>query len=419
MLNSKLDYTLNIVDTPGFGDTRGIKRDREIITQMHNLFKSKNENGILTIDGVCFVTQSPLARLTPTQSYIFDAILSVFGKDIANNIFVLITFADGKTPPVLDALKKGEVPFNSHFKFNNSALFEPNTELPKDKFARMFWKMGEQSFKSFFDHLNSVQQKSLQLTAEVLRTRNILQVTIEGLQRQVTDGMNQLNTIRQEGEILKRHRTDIEENKNFDYEVEEVVMTQIPLDQGEYVTNCLTCNYTCHFPCYIDDDKNKKSCKAMGGKENCNVCSKKCHWSKHRNSPFRLEALKKKVQKTYTQLKEKYEIAQKEEKSHTAVFDKVKNKFKELRKEVADKLAKVRKYINDLDKSALKPNPLSDIEYIDVLIHSERSQLKYGWQGRITLLESFRKEAEFISQAKSGKAPFDDFDEILKEFDIK
>lgn len=421
MLNGNLDYTLNIVDTPGFGDTKGIARDKKISSQMNDLFQSKTNNGILTIDGVCFVTQSPLARLTPTQTYIFDSILSMFGKDIANNIFVLITFADGKTPPVLDALKKAEVPFNSHFKFNNSALFEPNNEQSKDKFAKMYWKMGEQSFKNFFDHLKSVDQKSLVLTAEVLRTRNILGVTIEGLQRQVTDGMNQLNTIRQEGEILKRHRTDIEENKNFDYEVEEVVMTQIPLDQGQYVTNCLMCNYTCHFPCYIDDDKDKQKCKAMGGKENCNVCSKKCHWSNHRNAPFRLEALKKKVQKTYQQLKDKYEIAQKEEKSQTAVLDKVKNKFKELKKEVADKLTKVRKCINDLDKSALKPNPLSDIEYIDLLIHSEESQLKFGWQDRVQLLQSFRKEAEVISQAKLGKAPFDDYDsdEILKQFDIK
>ncbi|XP_076104257.1 uncharacterized protein LOC143072961 isoform X2 [Mytilus galloprovincialis] len=416
-----LDYTLNIVDTPGFGDTRGIARDKRIISQMNDLFQSKNENSLLTIDGVCFVTQSPLARLTPTQKYIFDQILSMFGKDIANNIFVLITFADGKKPPVIDALTKAKVPFNTSFKFNNSALFEPNAEQSKDKFARMFWKMGEASFKSFFDHLKSVDQKSLQLTADVLRTRNILEVTIEGLQRQVTDGMNQLNTIRQEGEILKQHRTHIEANKNFQYEVDEVVMTEIPLDQGQYVTNCLTCNFTCHFPCFIADDKSKKNCKAMAGKEDCNVCAKKCHWQKHRNAPFRLEALKKKVKKTYKELKEKYEIAQKEAKNQTSVLEKVKNKFINLKREVADKLTKVRKCINDLDKYALKPNPLSDIEYIDLLIHSEKSQLKFGWEDRVDLLLSFRKEAEVISQAKAGVfAPFDESysDEILKEFDI-
>lgn len=407
MPGGNLDYTLNIVDTPGFGDTRGIARDKKIISQVNELFHSKNENGIQFIDGVCFVTQSPLARLTPTQNYIFDSILSMFGKDIESNIFVLITFADGKTPPVLDALKKANVPMNSSFKFNNSALFEPNTEQSKDKFARMFWKMGEESFKSFFDHLKTVDKKSLQLTADVLQTRNILEVTIEGLQRQVTDGMNQLNTINQEGEILKRHQTDIEANKNFAYEVDEVIMTEIPLEQGQYVTNCLTCNFTCHFPCYVEDDERKKNCKAMAGTENCNVCSKKCNWKKHRNSNFRLEAVKKRVSKTYMELKEKYEIAQKEAKNQTSVLEKVSSKFNVLKKEVADKLKKVRKCINDLDKTAIKPNPLSNIEYIDLLIHSEESELKYGWQDRVDLLRSFRKEAEFISQVNSGNfAPF-------------
>ncbi|XP_076104255.1 fibronectin type III domain-containing protein 3B-like isoform X2 [Mytilus galloprovincialis] len=416
-----LDYTLNIIDTPGFGDTRGIERDKTIISQVNELLHFKNENGIQTIDGVCFVAQSNIYRLTPTQKYIFDSILSMLGKDIASNIFLLSTFADGKTPPVLDALKKANVHLNSSFKFNNSALFEPNTEQSKDKLARIFWKMGEESFKRLFDHLQTVDKKSLQLSADVLRTRNVLEVTIEGLQRQVTDGMNQLNTIRQEGEILKRYQTDIEANKNFDYEVEEVVMTEISLDQGQYVTNCLKCNFTCHFPCDIADDEGKKNCIAMAGTENCEICSQKCHWSKHRNAQFKIEAVNKKVQKTYKNLKEKYEVAQKEAKCQTAVLHKAKSQFIVLKKEVEDKLKKVKKCINDLDKTALKPNPLSDIEYIDLLIHSEESELKYGWQSRVEMLRLFRRKAEVISQAQSGNfSTFGnyDLDESLKDFAV-
>ena len=64
-------YTLTIIDTPGFGDTEGLKRDKELISQIRELFEMKAENGgVDHINGIGFVTQASLARLTPTQKYI-------------------------------------------------------------------------------------------------------------------------------------------------------------------------------------------------------------------------------------------------------------------------------------------------------------------------------------------------------------
>lgn len=387
------------------------------MAQVKELFEARTDHGIQMIDGVCFVTQSPLSRLTQSQKYIFDSILSLFGKDIAENIFVLITFADGKRPPVLDALEKAKIPFTDSFMFNNSALFE--SEDSKGKFSKMFWKMGEESFQNFFHKLQTVDPKSLQLTTNVLRIRGLLEVTIEGLQEQVVVGINQLNTIKQEGEVLQRHRNDIQNNRNFNYEVEEVVMEEVRLGPGEYVTNCLTCNITCHFPCRIPEDKDKDRCKAMDGTGNCTVCPKNCHWTMHRNAGFRLEATRQKIAKTYEQLKRKFEIAKKEATSQKAVLEKVKNKFVELRKSVNDKIQAVRKCINDLEKFALRPNPLSDIEYIEQLIAAEEHDLKYGWQDRIKLLKTFREEAQMIKDAKTGTLePFKDTEEILRSFDV-
>ncbi|KAF3857737.1 hypothetical protein F7725_010938 [Dissostichus mawsoni] len=76
----KIPYSLTIVDTPGFGDTRGIKRDKQITEQLRNLFSAKRS--VSEIDAVCFVAQASLARLTPTQQYVFDSVLSIFGKDV-------------------------------------------------------------------------------------------------------------------------------------------------------------------------------------------------------------------------------------------------------------------------------------------------------------------------------------------------
>jgi MinD superfamily P-loop ATPase len=124
--------------------------------------------------------------------------------------------------------------------------------------------------------------------------------------------MNQLNTIRQERQILEKHKTDIAANRNFHYKVEEIHMRKIDLHAGEYVTNCLTCNRTCHYPCAIPDDKDKRGSAAMSN-GSCTVCPNKCDWSMHKNNSFRFGTYPVTVRKTYAGLKQKYEIAQKEE----------------------------------------------------------------------------------------------------------
>ena len=79
--------------------------------------------GIDHLDGIGFVTQASLARLTPVQKYMFDSILAMFGKDMASNIFMMVTFADGNKPLVLDVIKAAAIPFQKSFKFNNSAVY--------------------------------------------------------------------------------------------------------------------------------------------------------------------------------------------------------------------------------------------------------------------------------------------------------
>ena len=55
----KIPFSLTVVDTPGFGDTRGVGRDKEITEQIRKLFISVD--GVSEIDAVCFVTQASLA----------------------------------------------------------------------------------------------------------------------------------------------------------------------------------------------------------------------------------------------------------------------------------------------------------------------------------------------------------------------
>jgi hypothetical protein len=120
------------------------------------------------------------------------------------------------------------------------------------------------------------------------------------------------------------------------------------------------------------------------------------------------------VEKTYDELKQKYEIAQKEEKKQRSVIGKVSGAFTSLGNKVTKMVSDVRGYINKLNDIALRPNPLSDLDYIDLLIESEKSERKYGWEQRLKLYYKMRKEAELMRQtANANFRPWGEDEDIV------
>jgi len=363
---------------------------------------------------VCFVVQASLARLTHTQKYVFDSILSIFGKDIAENILVLVTFADGKKPPVLEAIKVSEVPCSTnesgeplHFKFNNSALFATNNESAEDEgsdcdnFDQMFWKLGFSSMKKFFTSLIMMETKSLSLTREVLKERQHLEVLLEGLQPQINAGLTKLNEIKKTRAALDQHKTEMEANKNFEYELEVIVPKQIENKSSTFLTNCLKCHFTCHDACKYGNDSDKEKCSSMtDGK--CHVCPGKCAWNMHSNQKYKWDYVKEKRKETYQDLKKRFEDAHGQVMSTKIIFKELEKELEVVQDIVAVLLEKSQESLERLQEIALKPNPLSTPDYIDLMIESEKQEAKSGFQDRIQSLMDVRNNAEIISNVSTG-----------------
>ena len=307
---NRMSYDLCVIDTPGFGDTRGVQQDELIVSQIKYLFQNPKHHGIDSIDGVCFVTQAALGRLTMTQRYIFDHILSFLGKDVAKNIFIMVTFSDPHKPPVIESLKAAEVPFVEFFKFNNSALFtgmEEKSEETRDSESEddcemdineMYWKICMTSYRKFFTVLAKVESISLTLTKEVLQRWDHLQF----IEVKIKESTQKMARIEQEKEVLNKIEQNINDNKDFEYEVDEEKMVKIPIEKGKYAANCSHCHETCHVNCSIADEKKKYRCSAMtDGK--CTICTHKCDWSVHYNQGYVFKPVVKKVKCTFKKLK--------------------------------------------------------------------------------------------------------------------
>ncbi|XP_039592057.1 uncharacterized protein LOC120515271 [Polypterus senegalus] len=400
----KVPYSFTIIDTPGFGKTTGVQRDKQITNQIRECFSSTK--GVQHITTVCFVVQASQARLTHTQKYIFESILSIFGKDIANNILVLITFADGQRPPVLDAIMESNIPFPKDdkgsllfFKFNNSALFANNDETNSSDglmFDKMFWDMGAKSMEKFFNSLEKMDDKSLALTNEVLKERKHLETAVEGLQPQIKAGLIKLEEMRQTRDILNKHITDIESNKNFEYEVEVIETKRESIaGTGKFITNCQKCNFTCHYPCWLPNDEDKIRCSVMKDGV-CTVCPGRCVWSVHSNQQHRFIYETKKVKKTYDELKKKYEQAKGEKMTTEQVFERLQHELDVVEEEVHKLIEVSHDCIKQLEEIALRPNPLSTPEYIELLIQAEEQEAKPGWMDRVKALQEVREQAMII-----------------------
>ncbi|KAK9976758.1 hypothetical protein ABG768_021961 [Culter alburnus] len=407
----KIPHSLTIVDTPGFGDTRGISHDQKITKMIQEFFSAGG--GIDHIDAVCFVVQASLARLTPTQKYIFDSILSIFGKDIAENILMMVPFADGKIPPVLEAIKVSGVPCATnesgeplHFKFNNSAVFAINKSAEDEdsdcgNFDQMFWKMGFSSMRKFFTSLRKMETKSLSLTQEVLKERQQLEFLVERLQPQISAGLTKLDELKKTRAALEQHKAEMDENKDFEYDLQVTVSIKIENNTGYYLTNCQQCYYTCHDTCHIANDSERYNCVAMKDGQ-CTVCPGRCAWNAHFNQKYKWDYVPEKIKGTYQELKKRYEDAHGQVMSKEKIFEELEKELEKVQDIVTGLIEESQMSLERLQEIALKPNPLSTPDYIDLMIKSEKQEAKPGFKDRIQSLMDVRKKAEIISQVSTG-----------------
>ncbi|XP_013920697.1 PREDICTED: uncharacterized protein LOC106547939 [Thamnophis sirtalis] len=180
----QIPYSLTIIDTPGFGGPRDAEQDKLVEKKLLEFFST--QGGIDYVDAICFVAQAFLAHSTHAEKCVFDSMISMLGKDLNGNIVFLITFSDGGTPPVLEALKEADLPCAQdesgtplHFRFNHSSLFAPREHGGSHNAAsEMFLKMSTESMKNFFDSLEMLETKSLTMTMEILKKRQELEAAL-------------------------------------------------------------------------------------------------------------------------------------------------------------------------------------------------------------------------------------------------
>ncbi|XP_035284131.1 uncharacterized protein LOC118232963 [Anguilla anguilla] len=202
-------FSLTVIDTPGYGNTRGLDKDKNIAQNLYIFLKSSSD--VQQLDAVCLVVKASQKRLSPSQKYIFDAILSNFGKNMNKNFMILITFSDWIPPLALSEygapLLKDENNEPVYFLFNNLSL---------QKFAKKYeetyktaWDNGAESFKEFFQTLDKMEPQNLKMTENVLKEHCLLEEGVRNLESQIKVEKEKHRALEELQKSLEEHKEDM------------------------------------------------------------------------------------------------------------------------------------------------------------------------------------------------------------------
>ncbi|EFX78114.1 hypothetical protein DAPPUDRAFT_53485 [Daphnia pulex] len=403
----RIPFSLTIVDTPGFGDTGGIARDKEITSAIEKLFK--DENGIEELDAVGFVVQSALVRLTVSQKYIFNAVLSIFGRDVKDNVRFLVTFSDGRKPPVLEAIKEAELPCRMdskklpyHQKFNNGAIYVNNQD-EEDESSPIEWKNGMKNFKSFFNELSDMRTKSLQMTIEVLEYRKQLEMKLRWTKDAIPKHLTKMEELRTKESFIELHKMEVDANQNFEIRVPVSKKLKVPVERLTAM-NCASCETTCHYPC--DPDLPMGWLTNAFREADCKVCPCHCSSKSHENETHRWTYQQVEETQTLKDVRERYEKAKGKKMDAEGLVTALKKEVDILKKEIIKTIDEIKVLHNELKRNALHGNPLTTTEYIRMMIENEKSECQKGSAERIKSLEELLPLAEMTDDIVGNAAGF-------------
>ncbi|KAL0168483.1 hypothetical protein M9458_036705 [Cirrhinus mrigala] len=312
---------LTIIDTPGYGDTRGTDRDKEIGINLLSL--SKSPEVINEIDAVCLVIDASQTRLSDRQQNIFDSVQSLFERDIAENSVLLLTHSSGTQPKnALTAVKEAKIKCAVNdknqpefFLFNNRQS-DTADEEEDDKEYKMreeqSWILSFKGMSEFFKFLETIKPKPLRMSQDALCQQK-LEAKIANLKQLVQSMGEKQNKLKEIHAALKQDKEYVRNNKNFEDEVEVSYKEKADIaPAAAEIMTCTFCEENCHYP---DDTK---MCDLLKD-DLCTVCKNKCHYSKHVKETKIYVTKTKKEKRTNEDLQKQYD-------------DKIENSMSEVKK---------------------------------------------------------------------------------------
>ena len=298
------ELKVGVIDTPGFGDTRGLEEDKKHTKRIIEVLKQEDY-----INCVCLVINGRHSRMTATLKYVLTDITSILPRAILNNVILVFT----NTADVLD-LNFDPTSLQVFFgrQFDHATIFyieNPHCRLEKAKqkqkqiahdqivqsLKRSFDETGEvltrmcttiESFKQVHTfHFTTLYQKKQQIEREVLKLLAAYDYQRE-LEKKIKLTENEVNAALRNKQL----------NANFQSSQTKPARW-IPIDTQRHNTLCgePLCYSNCHEPCNLDKSFERerfKSCWCITSStkpDHCAICGH--HYTSHYHNEVHWEKI--------------------------------------------------------------------------------------------------------------------------------
>jgi hypothetical protein len=300
-------------------------------------------------------------------------------------------------------------------------------------------------FESFFKELSNMSTKSLQMTKEVLEMRKRLEMQLELMWGSIDEQLAKIEELRNTEIVIAQNKEKIDNNQNFEItvtvskKVKEIIET---FENNQSALNCTHCEETCHYPCNpslwtnfcpafwgfslsniqqsafnpVSSHSNSKTVKkrlAETHRENswemdavnpgmvileaginlftqnrtCKVCPGKCQSSDHVNEKQRWVYQQVEEKQTLFDVRKRYEEAMGQQANAEGTLASLKAEIERFKLNIFTAMKEITSCSNLLKNKALRGDPLTTAEYIQLKIDNEQKEKKHGYAERINSLQ--------------------------------
>ena len=277
------DYLNNpiiIVDSQGFGDTRGKEYDELVKKAFEYVFN----NLIKHINSIFFIAKSTDCRLDITTKYIFSCVTSLFSEDVCENLVFLTTFANKSTisqgPLFIKSISSNDKFISILKKTSKKWYYVVESISILDNEADKLTVYSFQQMEDLYNEkIKNSKKKSIKNSCEIINKRNSIQNKVKNIISLYHKILEEKNKIKEIDIKINEQKNKFKDIKNkISYKQLEIDGIYIPdkdlslsliKSSRDSKINILENQY---------EEKTVRRLKYDGGEHTyCNSCKNNCH----------------------------------------------------------------------------------------------------------------------------------------------
>ena len=343
------ELEVGIIDTPGFGDSRGMEEDKKNVKKIVDTIEK-----VEYINCICLVINGRQARASLQLKYVLTEISATLPKTAFQNLIVILTNCGDVTDANFDVRELHSY-FDAEVQIKPERVFyieNPYCKLEKCRKEKKLSSHDQKvhALKFAFQRAGDTMTNMLVQIQDFNEVHTNCFVQLYNAKEDVEKNMIYLLTAQQNKETLEKQIAIEKEkidvaistktlNEGFTATFKVMKVVTVPTTGHNTICKAPHCNSNCHVPCTLSKTLDKENLKACGCIDQNNYLCKVCGHSyrDHYHAEMTFQIVEEVHVTTDEKRKEKFEAAISEQERGAAMKAKLDLKLKQCEKSMDDK----------------------------------------------------------------------------------